>query len=396
MKQTNTVGNLQSRALFAALPFSEQAMLSYKGVSPAARRWLLGFLGGLNFNEKKVHVFGHQIESIFPVGRLIPGNFKNILDDYPFLLLRYLNLWPFRWKSLIRSYKLGFDRALVNWGRFDYVFSYNPWPNQLAMGRHAKKRDPSTKWILITLDYEDPDENFKTFLKITKGVDYYVFLSQWAYDNIPIKNKYLLEGGVKSDLIQSRYESRCNAIKTKYSQNNSVILYTGMFDKWGGLSILLEAFMGLPGDDIELWICGFGNDDYIKSAISKDARIKLYGLVSDEKLDLLSQAASLFVNPRPAHVNGNMMNFPSKILEYLTYCKPVISTLTPGLLNEYKEVCHIVDTNPSSIRNGIIEVLSKDQENLLDIASDIRSFLQEKTWERQIEKLLWWIDTDKT
>jgi glycosyltransferase involved in cell wall biosynthesis len=396
MKQTNTVGSLQSRALFAALPFSEQAMLSYKGVSPAARRWLLGFLGGLDFNEKKVHVFGHQIASIFPVGRLIPGNFKNIVDDYPFLLLRYLNLWPFRWESLIRSYEKGFDRAMVTWGRFDYVFSYNPWPNQLAMGRHAKSRDPSTKWILITLDYEDPDENFKTFLHITKGVDYYVFLSQWAYDNIPIKNKYLLEGGVKSDLIQSRYELRCNAIKTKYSQINSVILYTGMFDKWGGLSILLEAFMGLPGDDIELWICGFGNDDYIKSAISKDARIKLHGLVSDEKLDQLSQAASLFVNPRPVYINGNMMNFPSKILEYLTYCKPVISTLTPGLLNEYKEVCHIVDTDPSSIRNGIIEVLSKDQENLLDTASGIYSFLQEKTWERQIEGLLLWIDTEKT
>ncbi len=68
------------------------------------------------------------------------------------------------------------------------------------------------------------------------------------------------------------------------------------------------------------------------------------------------------------------MNFPSKILEYLTYCKPVISTLTPGLLSEYKEVCHIVDADPSSIRNGIIEALAKDQENLLNTASSICSF----------------------
>ena len=391
----NTTNPLPSRALFAALPFSEKAMLSYRGVSPAARRWLLGFLTGLDANEKKVHVFGHQIAPFFPKGPLIPGDSNNIIGSYPALLLRYLNLWPFRWRSLTHSYKNGIDRVVTEWGRFDYVFSYNPWPNQLAMGRYIKGKDSATKWILITLDYEDPDKDFETFLRITKGVDYYVFLSQWAYDNIPIKNKFLLEGGVKSELIQRRYELQCDTIKKKFSQTKPAILYTGMFDKWGGLSVLIEAFLDLPGD-VELWICGFGDDAYIRSALAKDARIKLYGLVSDEKLNKLSEGASLFVNPRPVNTNGNMMNFPSKILEYLTYCKPVVSTLTPGLLNEYKNVCYIVDSEPSSMREGIIEALAEDQKKLLDVASDIHHFLQEKTWERQIKKLLLWIDTLKT
>jgi glycosyltransferase involved in cell wall biosynthesis len=394
MNDINATDNLPSRALFAALPFSEQAMLAYKGVSPAARRWLLGFLGGLDANEKIVHVFGHQIAPFFPKGPLIPGDSNNIVEYYPALLLRYLNLWPFRWRSLIGSYKSGIDKAVTTWGRFDYVFSYNPWPNQLAMGQYIKSKYPATKWILITLDYEDPDQDFKTFLRITKSVDYYVFLSQWAYDNFPCKNKYLMEGGVRDDIINDRYRARIQALKKNSGRKKPAILYAGMFDIWGGVDLLLKAFETIE-DDIELLICGHGNDSLVKAAAAKDNRIKLHGLVSDERLDQLSRDASIFVNPRPVDVDGNLMNFPSKILEYLTYCKPVVSTATPGLLNEYKDVCITVGQDPQSIRAGIIKAISINQDSLLEIANDMFVFLKDKVWSEQVKKLITWVDWEK-
>jgi glycosyltransferase involved in cell wall biosynthesis len=49
------------------------------------------------------------------------------------------------------------------------------------------------------------------------------------------------------------------------------------------------------------------------------------------------------INPRSATHEASRMNFPSKLLRYLSYGKPIVTVWTPGIPTEYREVLKLVD-----------------------------------------------------
>jgi glycosyltransferase involved in cell wall biosynthesis len=381
--------------LISSLIFSEPAMLNRSGIgiNPAARRWLIGISDGLRKNQKDVYYLGHEITSLFPKGSFSPGNKVDLMYPESSVLAKYLNIWPFRWWSLSFMYKRSYPQVVNSIGKPSYLLSYNPWPNQIALGNFVKHMHSEVNWIMVVLDYDHAEKGFEDLLKKTKKVDYFVFLSQWAYDNFPLKNKFLLEGGVNAHSIDNRYNSYQKNLGITSRKEKFVILYSGMFDKWGGLEKLLQVFTSIHIDsELELWVCGFGNSDYIFKAMDYDDRIKFYGTVSNKKLENLSLKADAFINPRPKNISGNLMNFPSKLLEYLTYCKPVISTYTPGLPGEYKDVIFLIEDTEESIRNAIFDVTQLDYSSQNLLSKKIFEFLRNKTWQNQISRLFDWIE----
>jgi len=383
------------KILVASLIFTEKAMLerSGMGITPATRRWLLGFVDGIKSNENEAYLMGHEIASFYPKGHIFPGCKNDLMFKDNSHIVRYFNFWPIRWMSLRYSYKNNFNKVKKKWGEFKYVVSYNAWPNQISLGKYIKNRHPGTKWILIILDHDDPNDNFNSFIDKTIGVDYYIFLSKWAYENVPVNNKYLLEGGVNFDNVKSRFKKQVKSIRSKKINKTHIILYSGMFSEWGGVNLLIDAFNKIKGSNVELWICGFGNDLNIRLSAEKNKNINLFGMVSEDELYKLSLRASVLINPRPKNVNGNLMNFPSKLLEYLTYCKPVISTRTPGIPKEYEDICYMVDDDADSIGQAILVTINKDNDDLLKLATNTFNFLKNKTWSSQIAKLNAWIES---
>ncbi|MFA6715041.1 MAG: glycosyltransferase family 4 protein, partial [Victivallaceae bacterium] len=167
----------------------------------------------------------------------------------------------------------------------------------------------------------------------------------------------------------------------------------GMLSIWGGVSFLLKAFSLISDPDIELWICGHGSSSELEAARRADPRIKFYGLVSEERLQQIYRQATVLVNPRPNNINGNTMNFPSKILEYLSYGKPVVSTWTPGLSPDYREVLEVLpDENERCLADTILNVLQWPDERKKQNLIAIESFLlKSKTWKHQTDRLVAWL-----
>jgi glycosyltransferase involved in cell wall biosynthesis len=100
------------------------------------------------------------------------------------------------------------------------------------------------------------------------------------------------------------------------------------------------------------------------------------------------------VNPRPNSVVDSQHNFPSKLLEYLSYGKPVISTCTPGIAPEYSHVIDIPeDETPAGLAGVIQRVLQWSEVQRRERAVAIREFLKtRKTWIVQARRLTEWLE----
>jgi glycosyltransferase involved in cell wall biosynthesis len=109
----------------------------------------------------------------------------------------------------------------------------------------------------------------------------------------------------------------------------------------------------------------------------------------------LIHSASVLVNPRPHDVRGNEWNFPSKLLHYLSTLRPVASTITPGVAPEYRDyVAVIEDTSPAKINAAIDQCLDRPEAEAIELADKTARFLAErKTWPRQAERLLAFVET---
>ena len=86
------------------------------------------------------------------------------------------------------------------------------------------------------------------------------------------------------------------------------------------------------------------------------------------------------------------MNFPSKILEYLSYKKPIVSTWTPGLSDEYKDVLIIVDNeNPENISKKILEVYNWKDSDYKHFNKRVLNFSLKKSWRYQTKFFIKWL-----
>ena len=138
-----------------------------------------------------------------------------------------------------------------------------------------------------------------------------------------------------------------------------------------------------------MWICGRGEDTELVSAIEADSRIKFFGYLDDYALEVEAWKADVFVNPRPTNFGPNLLNFPSKILFYLSFGKPIISTKSAGLSPDYHSVLTIIkDTELSETLERFSNYSAMELNQLGEISKD---FSQKRTWDYQVDRLMEWL-----
>ena len=96
-----------------------------------------------------------------------------------------------------------------------------------------------------------------------------------------------------------------------------VFLYTGNFQPYQGVDMLVEAFRQVEGEKLLLALVGKGGEKFVGT----DPRVRFYGEVPPERINLWLAAADVLVSPR---LSGT--NTPMKIYSYLAAGKPIIAT----------------------------------------------------------------------
>ncbi|MEU7801098.1 glycosyltransferase [Micromonospora arborensis] len=115
------------------------------------------------------------------------------------------------------------------------------------------------------------------------------------------------------------------------------IIYAGGLSHAYGVDRLVEAFRGLSDPDLRLSVFGRGElEPWLRDQASADPRIAPPQLLDRVRLGQRLASAAVLVNPRPVDQYFVPYSFPSKIIEYLANGVPVVSTILPGIPDDYR------------------------------------------------------------
>ena len=368
--------------------FNEKQVLTSQAISPAANNWQSGLMKPIVDKGCPIITLGHKPEPIWPKGQIKMNyqeyNFDSLITGY---LAEYFNIPFIRTKNLISRYESLLKKILETNGNPKCVISYNPYPQNAETAIKLQK-ELQIPWICIIADMPTTLSDISKHNKYISRCDGGIFLSWDMYKKSKNDKKIHLDGGISNMHIQPNTVNKNNP--------KHIILYAGSLTKWGGVNSLIEAFKLIKREDIELWICGPGKNSLVESENSAKKNIKYLGFLTKSKLDETYKKASIFVNPRPSSVIGNEYNFPSKLFEYLSYLKPIVSTKTPGISPEYEKVLLLSeDESPSAISEKIVEVLEWDEIKKSTQKTNTIEFLSKnKTWESQVNRLSDWFSKE--
>ena len=348
--------------------FSEEQVKNAPAVSPAANLWQYRFIESLTKLQTKIISVGHNFEPAFPKGQFFVKTIKkNLVSNIENKSLSYINLPYFRDLYLARRYYNYLKNFSFNRG--DVILTYND--SFISSVALKIKNEFNIPWISIIADLKAPN----------KASGYVYLNSQYYKKNKNIKKKIYIDGGV--NLSSSNF-----LINNK--KKKKIVLYAGTIGGHAGVSYLIKAFHKVKNNETELWLCGKGDYNDIKKLVDKDKRIKFLGFVAKKRLEKLCNEADIFVNPRKSY--GNYTNFPSKILFYLSFKKPIISTKN-GLAPKYNNVLFLLDDEKINTLTKKIELLLSLTTNRKKIIKNkIINFNKKNSWKSHAKKFISWIN----
>lgn len=146
------------------------------------------------------------------------------------------------------------------------------------------------------------------------------------------------------------------------SSEHKIVLYTGNFQSYQGIELLLEAVPKIKNKKVKFLLVG-GVPASVKRVKSKAKQLGildqvcLIGQVDPSEIALYIKLSDVLVSPR---LSGT--NTPLKIYSYLKSGKPVVATnlwTHTQVLDE--EICILVKPEPEDLANGIQRALFDDQ-----------------------------------
>jgi glycosyltransferase involved in cell wall biosynthesis len=374
------------KILFVSPMFFEEDVIGIQHASVAGNKWKQGLLSEVAKMGVEVSILGHIPVRYFPYGRLWsssrPSRSSGGLTGY---YEAYLNFPFLRHPMLSVVYKRRVRKLREAGFIPDLVVGYNLLLEVHSTCRFAAK-EFGVPWVTILADQDWPGDFWPEAKRRGRGCDGWVFLSARAYEEHTDTPKLHLDGGVPclrfSPTVNS--EDRQGAYRVAFQGGQKAI---------SGIELLADAFRLLPKDRFVLDVSGRGLNPKIAALKAEGFAVNPRGLISEAELARMSREADVFVNPRPSSIAGNSYNYPSKLAEYLSWGKPVVSTMTPGVSAEYKEVVLVPETeDPRGIAEAIVKAsaLSRGKESL-ELRERMYSFMHtKKLWSVQAQRLLNW------
>jgi glycosyltransferase involved in cell wall biosynthesis len=204
--------------------------------------------------------------------------------------------------------------------------------------------------------------------------DSYVMLTEQMMDCVKRKDKdYVIIEGF-SELNKTDGINNIGGI----DENEMSILYAGGLYEGFGVKMLIEAFMCLRKDNIRLDLYGYGEMvDEIKNYMKIDNRIRFMGMVPNNIVVEAEKRSYLLVNPRPSDIEIAKYSFPSKIIEYMSSGRPVLTTKLPGIPKEYYDYLFFIDDESADgMKKSLEIIIDKDSSEINKIGAKAYDFMR--------------------
>ena len=377
------------KVLWAGPFLSDNALLTKLATKPSEARWSSGLLRGLSDNGCEIRVISHCPEQRWPKGRVFWQNNaqKWFRDAFPCERIGYLNVWGIKGHWLDWAYTRAAKKIFREW-RPEVVLCYNSLHSfNVAVMREAHKR--GIKCVPIILDGDDPRrDNWKKLLRDNRFADGVVFLSWWMYKNYPRQDMPLLhmDGGAEAFKGDPSPMTNDHPLETR----QYTLVHTGALDYWRGLEFMKGVVHACKRQDVRFVFCGKCDRAKMWAEFGNDSRVEVKGFLSNEEMAAICQSADILLSVREPKVGDNVVNYPSKIPNYLAWGKPIVSTWVPSLSSEYRDILEIpADDTPEAFARKIDEVLVWDGEKKCDKFNQIKAWFEaRKSWVKQSERLV--------
>lgn len=347
--------------------FDYNTLSKNKTISAAVTRWLEGFLENVNY------VFiGHEYQRVWPLGKLYLKSKKYEKG----LILGYQNIYMLRKVLIFIKYFVKTFSLLNNSKTEDTLIVHsclehkNELTIQILIARFFKWFN-KVNVICIVGDGYEPE-----------GFDSYFFVSYHTYILSNKKNKILFEGVVQNKIKNSKDFSSKKNEKLK-------LVYSGAIDGHVSLKNLVLALRDEKfTDKYELIITGICSNKELINFFDSEKNVSYKGFLTNEELFEISSKADLFINPRRIDFLPNEFNFPSKLLYYMQFDKPIISSVTKGVSPEFLEfLIPIEGDSVENFKKAISNFNDQSDENLKDRLKK-QIILKKKLSKENAQKLL--------
>lgn len=376
------------KILWAGPFYSDLALHGKQAVNQAAARWSRGLLHGLEASGCEIRVVSHCAEQRWPRGRIFWQNNHPewFLDWYPCERVGYCNCAGIKDWWISRAYVRTVRRVCKTW-RPDVLLCYNSLhPFHVAAMQEAKRWGVLT--VPIILDGDDPlRDQWRGMIRDNRFASGLVFLSYWMHQNYPDKNRPCLhlDGGA-DEFKGLDPKPRADSIDPqKY-----LLVHTGALDYWRGLDFMKEVVRKCTRSDVRFVFCGKCDKEKMAANFGFDPRVEIRGFLPDKEVDELCQSADVLLNVREPKIGENLVNYPSKVGQYLAWGKPIVSTWLESFSPDYRKVLSVCDEmTPESFLRKIDEVLAWDFTKRIEAFNQIRSWFElNKTWKNQAARLV--------
>lgn len=215
-----------------------------------------------------------------------------------------------------------------------------------------------------------------------------------AEDFAPGKPYLVMEG------IIDPTDMNCSQKKEKDSSNKESlkIIYTGSLAKRYGVQNIVEGFLSMKNQNVVLEIYGRGDfEDELLSIVKSNNNVIYKGFVSNKEIIKIQRQADFLINARSSEDEFVKYSFPSKTLEYMLSGTPLITTMLPGIPEEYKDYVIVLDNNSAeAISRKLEEVLNYSYDDRHKIGLRALEFTNNKNLYNQSSRIIKFIKEGST
>lgn len=211
-----------------------------------------------------------------------------------------------------------------------------------------------------------------------------------ARDYAPNKHFLTIDGGISDEII-----CRLFPLSKRNERHQTIFLCAGSLWEGNGVSVIIESMRINTNPSVKIWFAGKGPDVELINAASKiDSRIEYKGMLNLDQLFKLYQEADVLLNIRVIPEEEGAYLFPSKLIEYLTIGKLVISTQAVHISRDYGHICTVLDqVNPKELSDYIDKIADLSNSEMHVKGLQARNYmLNNYTWDKRSEEILKYIN----